>query len=166
MVYEGTFNILDKIAHYINEYLSLGIKHQRIHFGTIWYEEEESKKAIKQKILANRSRYLYALHDMSLDIWGDGDWSDLRRLRNDLTHQYVSLHVEGGNFQDEPDGAQKHLMYGQMYKKAVELLQVIRSAIIYLMAFTHYEYLEKRSSMKGIIGIQELSDQEDYPTSF
>jgi len=60
------FNILDKIAFFINDYLGFKMRDSRIYFHTIW--EDPKTKVVKEKIKSTENISLFALYDIHLDI--------------------------------------------------------------------------------------------------
>lgn len=156
--FECAFNVLDKIAHFLNDYLDLGLTDGReITFttnGKIWKENGNLRSEIQ-----TRNNYsLFGLYDIAreLDIDfkepnNDGYLGHLRRTRNYLTHEYLILHVEKISWATEADSDTVHLIYSDFVDQVMEVLKLVRSAIIYLIAFIDLEERRKAGKTKGFI---------------
>ena len=158
--FEGAYDILDKIAHFINDYLSLGIKAgSQLTFTTnrqLWRQGKE--RTMRPELLQLENWSLYDLYDLARDLDLASDHSEcngysasLRRLRNALTHEYLVLHVEGISWETKADQARLHADYRVFFDQTIALLQLVRAAIIYLIGFVGQEERKKHQKMTGIV---------------
>ena len=85
------YDILDKIAFFINDYLRLGIREEQINFSTIWYTSKD-RKEIKEAIVKTRNASLNALFNIHKDL-DYGTYRTLKDTRNSLTHRFVKIKV-------------------------------------------------------------------------
>lgn len=140
------FNILDKIAFFINDYLDLKMKDSRIYFHTIW--EDSKTKAVKEKIRNTENISLFALYDMHLDLGRD---KRLKKLRNSITHRKLTIYdsMITTKWDDKEDD--ENIGSATMLSETIELMKFVRSAIIYLMNFVEMEENKKRAKLKGIV---------------
>jgi hypothetical protein len=159
--YEGAFNVLDKIAVFLNEYLELGDPPRQATFNRIWRCRD--KWLLRTDVAQRANKYLYALYDLARDLGAEGEWADYRLLRNRLTHDYVVLHVEGSNWNQEVDGQDRHLSYHQIADKALSLMRLTRAAVMYLITFVALEENAKHGKMEGLIAEQPQPPQMPYP---
>lgn len=141
---ENAFNVLDKIAFFLDYYLRLVMKEESINFSSIWTERIGDKKMLKKSIESLKNSKLMALYDLSLDLIPEGYLYDLRKSRNTSTHRYLLPHVENLNIGEEIDGKDYHLMYEELTQKAIKILQIARAAVIYMIAFIDEEEGKKR----------------------
>lgn len=151
--FEAAYNVLDKIAFFVNDYLRLGIRERSTSFDTIWRRRKNGH--LRPEILDRRNLYLYGLYDIARDLSPDGFLSALRTIRNCATHRYIVPHVMGDAEGDVwlacADGAQYHIGYGELLERSLELLSLVRSAIIYLIAFIDLEQRRKLAGSDGPI---------------
>lgn len=82
------YDILDKIAFFINDYLELGIPEKNINFRWVWYTR---KKVIRKKIEDTKNLSLNALFDIHRNF-ENGPYEKLKNTRHALTHRFVNIH--------------------------------------------------------------------------
>lgn len=137
-----SYNILDKIAYFINDYLNFGMKDSEIHFHTIW--EEQGK--VKNKISRTNNISLFALYDMNLDF--RSDYKKLSEIRNSVTHRKLTLYdtvlTKWGEKEDN-----ENMGYDVILSETIKLMQIVKSAIIYLINFVEIEENKKRMKSDG-----------------
>jgi len=160
LAFESAYNILDKIAFFINAYLDLGIKGNRVNFTSIW---KEGKSTLRSTIVQCNNYYLYGLYDISRDLGSEGYFGYLRDIRNHLTHQYLVLHVEKLHWLTSADDSRYHLGYHEFLDHAIELMRLVRSAVIYLIAFIDQEQRGKHKTQKGFIAPMTVHPYRYYP---
>jgi len=140
--FKGFYDILDKIACFVNDYLELGIPETRTSFSTVWYSDVRTK-SIAKKIENTRNHTLNALFNLHRDL--EGPSANLKRTRNALTHRFVNVrHLvksEGPNNMTEDT----------LVNQTLELARLVRSAIIYLTYFVHVREMQKKSKAKGFV---------------
>jgi tetratricopeptide (TPR) repeat protein len=130
--FKNYYDILDKIAFFINDYLDLKIPDTKIDFRKIWYapwKNNPKKSKINEKIIDTGSNGLNALYDIHWDFEKDGPYNDLRRTRNTLTHRYVNIKKDCNEETSEKMTVETFL------KQTVELASIVRNSIFYLMYF-------------------------------
>ena len=140
--FRNFYDILDKIASFINDYLKLGIPKTQIDFSRIWYSNSKTGK-IRQKIKRTRNFSLNALFDIHRDF-KKGPYKKLQNTRNALTHRFVNIRFRQES-EDEENMTEKTLI-----RQTVELAGIVRSAIIYLLYFVDVEERKKEATLKGI----------------
>jgi len=90
LAFESAYNVLDKIAHFLNDYLGLGVQSgPRLTFttnGGIWREKGSS--VLRSKLMDLNNQHLLGLYDLARDLdidrtrpEKDGYWGRLRRTR-------------------------------------------------------------------------------------
>ena len=130
--FKNFYDILDKIAFFINEYFSLGLKPWQISFKNIWYE----KRGILRKKLDFSNNGLKALFDINEDILY-GDEKKFNKIRNTLTHRV--LKIKSFVVDEEKDV----LTEEEFVNETINLARMVRNAIIYLMAMVDIEESKK-----------------------
>jgi len=173
LAFESAYNVLDKIAHFLNDYLGLGVKSGlRLTFttsGRIWREKD--KDQLRSELLDLNNQYLLGLYDLARDLdidhtqpEKDGYWGQLRRTRNSLTHEYLIPHIEGIGWAVEADDESLHLFYTDLVDQAIDLLQLVRAAVIHLIAFIDLEERRKYQASEGLVAPMYVTWYE--PTLF
>lgn len=148
--FQGGFNVLDKMSLFLNDYLKLGLDPRGVSFSTIWAKGKGNM--LRTPIAEKHSLSLFALYDVSQDFGLHGYYSRLRDIRNRLAHRYLVPHMEGvAHWELDADEAGYHVEYDEFAKRTIELLQIVRCAIIYLIAFLEVEFRKARSARKGIV---------------
>jgi hypothetical protein len=137
MAFESAYSVLDKIAIFINRYIPLGVKEEGVGFSkhSFWKEQQRLKSAMRNL----RNYYLYALYDIHRDLEKDGFLERLRKMRNVSTHRYIVTHIERIHQVLPDESPENHIDHIDLFNSTLELLKLVRSAIVYLIAFIQME---------------------------
>lgn len=160
LAFESAYNILDKIAHFLNDYLKLGVRSDPgLTFttnGRIW--RKKTSNLLRSELMDLNNQHLLGLYDLARDLdidhrqpEKDGYWGQLRRTRNSLTHAYLIPHIEGIGWAVEADNESLHFFYTDFEHQTIDLLQLVRAAVIYLIAFIDLEERRKYQASEGLI---------------
>jgi tetratricopeptide (TPR) repeat protein len=160
LAFEGAYNILDKLAFFINAYLGLGIHDRKVNFATVWKEPKTT--VLRPAVAQRRNHHLYGLYDVSTDLGPKGHLEHLRRIRDYLTHRYLVLHVEQLHWLTSADGRDYHSGYRELLDHSIALMQLVRSAVIYLIAFIDQEERAKRQDAQGSIAPMRVPPYRPY----
>ena len=134
--FNNFFNILDKIAFFINDYLNLEIKRRDVDFRKVWFNFNEltknknkkikTKKKIHENLKNLNNTGVNALYDIYLELDDKNDKKYLRDTRNALTHRYLRItHDKQGEDEKTPE---------ELKNETIELSIIVKNAIIYLMS--------------------------------
>lgn len=147
IAFSMAYSIFDKVAYFLNFYLGLGMREDRVSFRKLWHEKDESQ--LRERISTSRNWPLRGLYWLSKDLFEDGmkdstdpDARALAELRNHLEHKYVkvceySLPVRPNDpFHDTYAYA---ISRSDLERRTLRLLQLARSALIYLSLAMHRE---------------------------
>lgn len=140
--FKGFYNILDKIACFINDYLELGIPERKTTFRKVWYSNLKTKM-IHKKIVDTKNHSLNALFDIHRDF-ENGPYKELKNTRHALTHRFVNIRM----FQEKED--EENMTEETLVRQTLELARIVRSAIIYLLHFIYVEESKTETKTKGI----------------
>lgn len=135
--FKSFYDILDKIAFFINEYFELGIEPWQIDFKKFWYVNFKEKVLREELDFDNNG--LKALFDIHEDILY-GDEKKLNKIRNTLTHRVLKIKLF--SFDEEKDA----LTEEELFNRTIDLAKIVRNAIIYLMAMVDIEESKKDDS--------------------
>jgi tetratricopeptide (TPR) repeat protein len=137
--FKGFFDILDKEAIFINDYLRLGMEESRISFRNIWFSKKET---VHKKMLEIENFGLNAIFDIYQEL-EDGRYKKLRTIRNALTHRFFNVKP----FSDDEDD--ENMPEEIFINHTIELAKIVRSSLIYLMNFV---YIEEKKRERGLNG--------------
>ena len=136
--FKGFFDILDKIASFINLYLKIGMKEKDVKFKNIWYVDIKNKK-IHERIIEIKNFSLNAIYDIHQEFEKNGRYYKLRATRNALTHRFVNIRIKQKK-QDE-----KNMDEDTLLKQTIDLAKIVRNSIIYLMQFVYVGETKKEN---------------------
>jgi hypothetical protein len=143
--FKEAYNILDKIAVFINDYYKLGLAEERIYFTSIWYCNYCKK--IKEEILSSKNISLYALYDIYLDF-KSGHYEKIKTIRDALVHRRLVIFDSMPPHRDKKDD-KYNIGYDEMLRETNNLLRLAKSTIVYLINFVNIEENKKRKG--GVI---------------
>ncbi len=167
-----TYSILDKMAFFLNEYLSLGIKQRAVNFRSFWYEKQDRKRGLRGDFVNRDNWALRGLFWLSKDLFEEQeafkdalepDAMQLAEIRNHLEHKYLKVHEYG--IPDGPFNQEDTLAYSidrsDLAQKTLHLMKLARSALIYLILATTIEERRKESKNNGSTGTIEIPLVDD-----
>ncbi len=134
------YDILDKIAFFINDYLKLGIPDREIDFTKVWYSD--NKKTIRTKIADTNNLSLNALFDIHREL-DYGEKNELKRTRNALTHRFVNIRAVQESENDE------NMTESTLILRTIELAKIVRNSVMYLLHFVNLEETKKHMNVQG-----------------
>lgn len=172
LAFRMAYSTLDKIAYFLNHYLALGIPEKRVSFRTIWRERERDTDPVRQTFVKSENWPLRGLFWLSKDLFEE-DMRDstepearaLAELRNHLEHKYVKVHEmllpprpSGGLFHDTMAHS---ITRSDLESRTLRLLQLVRSALIYLALGMHREEQRRGvgdDKLRGVMKLHQWSD--------
>jgi hypothetical protein len=174
-----SYSLLDKIAYFLNAYLSLGISDRRVSFRTLWYEQGERKRPLRPDFRKRENWPLRGLFWLSKDLSEDTpdfvealepDARDIAAIRNHLEHKYLKLHDDLWSTPDRnkakpglADSLAKSMHRADFAARTLRLMQAARAALIYLSLTVWREERSREASRdpSKLIGLQPLDVWED-----
>ncbi|MCL5423374.1 MAG: LA2681 family HEPN domain-containing protein [Nitrospirae bacterium] len=164
--YRMIYSLFDKMAFFLNCYLSFSIPERQINFKTFWYADQKKKNALRPDLGKRQNWPLRGLFWLSKDLYEDNDdfkatmEPDARALyeiRNHLEHKYLKLHDylwhgPSKEYEALSRGLTDTMAYSiyrsEFQEKTLRLIKMARAALIYLSLAIHCEELD-RSKKKG-----------------
>lgn len=137
LAFESAYNVLDKMALFLNEYFEWGIPKKQVSFATIWSEKSNlTHPPLRETILQQQNNFVFALYDLSRDFGKNAEgkpneWAHYRATRHLLTHQYLVLHAYEWRWQIV-DGPEYHREWEVMISDTTSLVYLTRNALLYL----------------------------------
>lgn len=158
VAFRSFYSILDQIAWILNEYLVLWIDLDKIYLSNAWYEIRGKKKHrerfVRPQILATDSPTLNALFDLNFDFENSESYNQLRKMRNCLIHRFVDV----TDFQMNP--TEDKLDKRELERRTIELAQIVRNAVAYLMFFLWKDTKEAAANKDSILPTLTLDKRE------
>lgn len=160
------YSIFDKIAYFLDHYLILGMEKHKISFRTVWREKKIGP--LRPSIAHSENWPLRGLYWLSKDLFEKGvmDSADpqaraLAELRNHLEHKYVKVHDDATSISEgfDPflDTLAYHITKEDLERKTLRLLQLSRSALIYLSLAMHHEERRREDHLDGYCAPMQLN---------
>lgn len=135
------YDILDKVACFINDYLKLGINERDVSFGSIWTSKLKNKE-VNEKITETLNPSLNALFDIHRGLMKGGPYYELQKTRNALTHRFVNIRPSVKSENEE------NMTQETLNERTLELAKLVRNAIIYLVYFVFLQENRKEQRAK------------------
>jgi hypothetical protein len=136
--FKEAYNVLDKIAVFINDYYKLGLPEDKIYFTTIW----QKNGVMRQELLDSKNISLYALYDIYQDFKSN-EYVKIQNIRNAAMHRRLVVFDSVLTDWDKKDD--KHnIGYETMLSETIKLFRLTKSAIIYLINFVNLEEGRKK----------------------
>jgi len=168
MAFRLSYSLFDKIAYFLNYYLQLGQPEHKVFFRSIWHER--NGKVLRDRISGSKNWPLRGLYWLSKDLFEEGmkdssdpDAREIAVLRNHLEHRYLKIKEYSlpTNPQNSPfhDPVAYTIPRIDFERKALRLLQLARSAVIYLSLAMHHE--ERGRDRGGFAMLMHLDTWRD-----
>lgn len=160
--FKTLYGLFDKLAYFINSYFDLGIKDRDVSFSHIWFSEYgrgNNRYAYKNVLNYEENFALASLYWISRDFYDkfeDSPNPHLKRIsdvRNALEHKYVK--VTNGWFPErtngEIDDLALYVTEDELSKLTIDLMHIVREAIICLSLCVHEEESKRNPADDGKI---------------
>lgn len=157
--FKEAYNILDKIAVFINDYYKIGTDPAKIHFHRSSFWQRENK--IRKEYLDSRNISLYALYDIFLDFKSKY-YQKIKGIRNALTHRRLVIYdstLTDLTEWDKKDNS-TNIDLETMFNETINLFLLVKSAIIYLINFVELEEQKKHEKSGNNIGLIYADDYQ------
>lgn len=158
--FKTLYGLFDKISYFLNSYFDLGIHERDVNFNHIWLTRFGTKKKHYdyKNILNHKENFaLASLYWISRDFYDkfeDSPNPHLKRIsdvRNALEHKY--LKVTNGWYTErtkgEIDDLALYVTESELSSLTLELMHIIREAIICLSLCVHIEEQKKQKGNEG-----------------
>jgi tetratricopeptide (TPR) repeat protein len=176
VAFRMAYSTLDKIAYFLNHYLTLGIPEKEVSFRTIWRESDKvkgkGKGAVRDRFAKSDNWPFRGLFWLSNDLF-EKDMQDsiepeaqaLAELRNHLEHKYVKVHEMLLPSKSAGDPFHDTLAYAitrsDLERRTLRLIQLVRAALIYLSLGMHREEQKRAKDKEGLTATMPLDPWRD-----
>jgi tetratricopeptide (TPR) repeat protein len=147
--FKTLFSLLDKMAFFLNSYFDLGIKERDVSFSSIWKSERSGKHHYEYKNTLNYSDNcaLSSLYWISRDLYDSFEDSPnprlerIKEVRHALEHKYVKITKDRipDIEKSKIDDLALYVDEEELYDLTMQLMHVVREAIICLSLSVHIE---------------------------
>ncbi|WP_343654151.1 LA2681 family HEPN domain-containing protein [Paraburkholderia caribensis] len=163
LAFRMAYSLLDKIAYFLNHYLSLGIPEKQVSFRSVWLEKP--KGAIRRQFAESENWSFRGLYWLGKDLF-EADFQDVAapnarefaELRNHLEHKYVKV-VSIAPPRRSADDTEWHdplfdtlahtLTLKDLQRRSLRLIKMAREALIYLSLGMHQEEQRRKSKVEN-----------------
>lgn len=171
--FKTLYSIFDKISYFLNYYFELGIKEHDITFRSVWFEEAghgKNKYQYKNTLNPDSNFALATLYWINKDFcdnFEDSPNPELKRIkeiRNALEHKYVKIYASFADpvLNDISDGLALYISEEELAEVTMQLLKILREAIISLSLSVNIAEKQKREETKdNLIVPMSLMEYED-----
>jgi len=160
LAFRMAYSILDKVAYFLNHYLALGMPEKRINFRTVWREKDT--EPVRARFSTSENWPFRGLYWLSKDLFEEGmrdstepEARALAELRNHLEHKYVKIHEllldEPGEYDVFHDTLAHSIRRTDLERRTLRLMQLVRSALIYLVLGVHKEEQGRMKEQGGVV---------------
>ncbi len=151
--YRICYSLFDKIAFFINAHMELGIPEKQVSFRTLWCADE--KKPIRSEFDLTGNWGFCALYWLAKDFFeklndevAEPQARGLSEIRNHIEHKYLRVTVAESPT-GPPDDLALMVSREQFERKALHLLKLARSALIYLAIGVGFEERRREHGRAG-----------------
>jgi tetratricopeptide (TPR) repeat protein len=138
------YSIFDKIALFLNDYYSVGLKINAVSFRKIWGQIKNKKFEINPCFEGSQNWPLRGLYYLSKDLFDENfddvalpEAKELAGLRNRIEHRYVSLQ----DYEAPVNNTDIHfyISIDEFQLKTLRIMSMAREALVYLSLAMHRE---------------------------
>ena len=170
MAYRLAYSLFDKIALFLNDYFSVGLKAGSVSFRQIWGKTKNKKFELYSCFEKSNNWPLRGLYYLSKDLFDEGfidvslpDAQELASLRNRTEHRFLSLQDYACTI--ENTDTHSYLTIADFEDKALRIISMAREALIYLSLAMHREEVirnKDKDSNKLTVPIQSTPIERKY----
>ena len=163
--YRLAFSLFDKMALFLNDYFSVGLKTGSVSFRRIWGKTKNKQFELYPCFEKSKNWPLRGLYYLSKDLF-DEDFIDvalpnaqeLANLRNRIEHRFLSLQ----DYASTAENTETHsyITIADFEEKTLQIFSMAREALIYLSLAMHSEEVIRyndKGSDKLSVPIQSMS---------
>ncbi|PPF61589.1 hypothetical protein C5E11_14840 [Clavibacter michiganensis] len=132
--YKEAFSTLDKLAVLLNHYLDIGHDEDRVYYGNVWFDPDETNSMRISEPVRAAGHRLLGTYLLCLELRG----SRFSHLRNAMTHRYARV-FRGGPV---PKGGYD---FEKLVDLTAEVLFKVKCGVIYVSQFIHASEMQKFS---------------------
>lgn len=172
--YRAAYSLLDKVAYFVRDRWEIGAKRKSADFARLWRTEPKkgTETTIRPEFESSQNIWLHALYSLSEDIFNEDtrqyaspDAQELHVVRNALEHRFFKI-VWSRSECDETsmhhDRLSEQMTFDEFQSKALRVLTMARSAIMYLCLAMHRAEVQRAEEDKAqsmSFGVNHIPDR-------
>lgn len=154
------YSIFDKVALFLNDYYSVGLKISAVSFRKIWEQRKNKKFEINSCFEGSQNWPLRGLYYLSKDLFDESfddvalpEAKELASLRNRIEHRYLSLQDYAVPVNNTD--VHSYISIDDFQLKTLRIMSMAREALVYLsLAMHREEEIRKIEDKKVLFPIQ------------
>jgi len=156
--YKTSYSLFDKIGFFINAYMALGVPERQVSFRTLWRAGKNGPIRSEFDVTGNwTGNWAFcALYWLAKDFFedandevGEPEARALSEVRNHIEHKYLRVTAAESPIA-APDDLALMVSREQFKGKAIHLLRLARSALIYLAIGVGFEERRREPGRAGV----------------
>lgn len=171
--FRAAYSLLDKVAYFVRDRWEIGAKRKSADFARLWRTEPKkgTETTIRPEFEGSKNIWLHALYSLSEDIFNEDirqyaspDAQELHVVRNALEHRFFKIvwtRSECDEASMHHDRLSEQMTFDEFQAKALRVLTMARSAIVYLSLAMHraeVQRVEKDSARSMSFGVDHIPD--------
>lgn len=154
------YSVFDKIGAFINDEFKVVSNPNAVYFDKVLWSDLKNFK-MTQQVIDQNDPNLVALADLGQDLAAPD--SSLKEIRNTIVHRHLVVHdfvkMVGLGSSEE-----NHIEYSDLFQRTIELLTLVKAAMIYLASYLHQKERMRALEAKGpIVPMIVLCQDEVIP---
>jgi len=151
LAFRIAYSLFDKIAVFINTYLELGIRPDRVDIRRLWYD---ARGRLRPQFTRRKNWHMRGLFWLTQDLAASDpgfleaiapNAGSLQRIRNALEHRCLQLVWPDG---PDPMGVVESLSLRDFEARCLEILKRARNALLHLSFAVHREEASKEEAFR------------------
>lgn len=169
------YGIFDKLAFFLNHYLTLGIPDERLTFRSFWYASQQRSDGLRSEFADRRNWALRGLFWISKDLYEDlpgfnepiePDAHETSEARHNIDRRYLKLHEdfhssEGSRQRLLIDSLAMSMSRSEFEARTLRIIKKVRSALMCLSFAVHIEEKARRGQSDAELPAISLSILDD-----
>jgi tetratricopeptide (TPR) repeat protein len=157
LAFRAAYSILDKVAYFLNSYMALSIPERRVSFNTLWFRDTDRQKGLRPEFQGRSNLPMRGLFWLSKDLHDhnveykesiEPEAQAIAEIRNHAEHKCLRVHDDIWSPAAMPTELLNRAFSNQLEypirrsefaAKVLRMLQMTRSALIYLSLAVHEE---------------------------
>lgn len=147
--FRAAYSLLDKVAYFVRDHWEIDAKRKSADFARLWRTEPKKnvETVIRAEFEGSQNIWLHALYNLSEDIFNEDvrqsaspDAQELHVVRNALEHRFFKIVWSRSECDGTPlhhDRLSEQMTFDEFQSKALRVLTMARSAIVYLCLAMH-----------------------------
>lgn len=172
--FRAAYSLLDKVAFFVRDRWEIDAARKDADFARLWWSKPKKnvETIIRPEFEASQNIWLHALYSLSEDIFNENarrnaspDAQELHVVRNSLEHRFFKIvwsRAECDESSMHHDRLSEQMPLDEFQRKAMRVLVMARSAIMYLCLAMHRAEKQRQETSDGLVmsfGVESIPDR-------